>query len=158
MRSPALGTEGIASTILRKRSDTQLRSVLFTPAGTSPESRRCEIQKRLSTSPNMLLPPEAPTASNHEQKTFGGVPMHRFLAVAALSAAVSMLSACGTSDRPLDRAGGGAAVGAGTGAAIGAIFGGVGAIPGALIGAAVGGGTGYVTDERTVDLGKPVWQ
>ena len=83
--------------------------------------------------------------------------MNRIVVGVALIGVVA-LGACGTSDRPLDRTGGGAAVGAGTGAAIGALFGGVGAIPGALIGAAIGGGTGYVTDEKTVDLGKPVWQ
>ncbi len=74
-------------------------------------------------------------------KRFGGVAMHRFLTVAALGTVTLMLAACGTSDRPVDRAGG-AAVKPETGAAIG-VFGGVGAILGALIGAAVGGGTGY---------------
>lgn len=83
--------------------------------------------------------------------------MKSVVAVALVGSAL-MLSACGTDARPGDRAAGGAAVGAGTGAAIGAIFGGVGAIPGALIGAAVGGGTGYVTDDKTVNLGDPVWQ
>jgi hypothetical protein len=95
------------------------------------------------------------TTENNDRK--GNVPMSR-LTMAALAALSLTLAACGTSDRPVDRAGGGAAVGAGTGAAIGAIFGGVGAIPGALIGAAVGGGTGYVTDDKTVNLGDPVWR
>lgn len=66
------------------------------------------------------------------------------------------LAACGSS--PTDRTLGGAGIGAGAGAAVGALFGGVGAIPGALIGGALGGGTGLVTNERDIDLGKPVWR
>lgn len=65
---------------------------------------------------------------------------------------------CGTSERPADRAGGGAAIGAATGGAIGLAFGGIGAIPGALIGGAIGGTTGAVTDEQDVNLGEPVWR
>ena len=80
------------------------------------------------------------------------------LTTASVVAVAFALTACGSSNDQVDRAGGGAAVGAGTGAAIGAVFGGVGAIPGALIGGAVGGGTGLVTDERQVDLGPPIWQ
>jgi osmotically inducible lipoprotein OsmB len=87
-----------------------------------------------------------------------GVHAMKSVYAMAMIGAVLSFGACGSSDRPVDRAGGGAAVGAGTGAAIGAVFGGVGAIPGALIGAAVGGGTGYVTDEKTINLGDPVWQ
>lgn len=68
------------------------------------------------------------------------------------------LAACGSSERPVDRAGGGAAVGAASGAAIGAIFGGIGAIPGALIGGAVGATTGVVTQDKDVNLGEPVWR
>ncbi len=67
------------------------------------------------------------------------------------------LAACGSSQNQGDRALGGAGVGAAGGAAIGALFGGVGAIPGALIGAAAGGGTGYVTNEKQIDLGDPLW-
>ena len=68
------------------------------------------------------------------------------------------LAACGTSKDEGGRVGGGAVVGAATGAGIGAIFGGVGAIPGALIGGAIGAGTAAVTDEKQIDLGKPVWK
>ena len=82
----------------------------------------------------------------------------KIFTTASVAAVAFALTACGSSNDQVGRAGGGAAVGAGTGAAIGAIFGGVGAIPGALIGGAVGGGTGLVTNERQVDLGPPVWQ
>lgn len=68
------------------------------------------------------------------------------------------LAACGPARERDDRVVGGAAVGAATGAGVGAIFGGIGAIPGALIGGAVGAGTGAVTDEKDIDLGKPVWK
>ncbi len=69
---------------------------------------------------------------------------------------VLSLSACGSSRD--DRVLGGTAVGAATGAGVGAIFGGIGAIPGALIGGAIGAGTGAVTEQKDVDLGKPVWK
>jgi len=73
-----------------------------------------------------------------------------------LCASLLALAACGSNQG--DRTVGGAAVGAGSGAAVGAIFGGVGAIPGALIGAAAGGTTGAVTNEKQIDLGRPVWR
>ncbi len=80
------------------------------------------------------------------------------LAKSALLATSLALAACGTSERPVDRAGGGAAIGAASGAAIGAAFGGIGIIPGALIGGAVGGTTGAVTRDKDVDFGEPVWR
>ena len=76
----------------------------------------------------------------------------------AIATLVFGLAACGTSERPVDRAGGGAGVGAASGAAIGALFGGIGIIPGALIGGAVGGATGAVTKDEDVNLGEPVWR
>lgn len=71
-------------------------------------------------------------------------------------AAALTLAACGSNRE--DRIASGAGVGAASGAAVGAIFGGLGAIPGALIGAGIGGVTGGVTDQKDVDLGKPVWR
>ncbi len=77
--------------------------------------------------------------------------------VAAVTVALTLsLAACG-GDRG-DRVAGGAGVGAASGAAVGAVFGGIGAIPGALIGAGVGAAGGAVTDQKDVDLGKPVWR
>lgn len=75
---------------------------------------------------------------------------------AAVAALTLSLAACG-SDRG-DRVASGAGVGAASGAAVGLLFGGVGAIPGALIGAGVGAAGGAVTDQKDVDLGKPVWR
>jgi len=82
----------------------------------------------------------------------------RAISKLTLAALLLGLAACGTSERPVDRAGGGAGVGAASGAAIGLLFGGIGAIPGALIGAAVGGTTGAVTTDDDVNLGDPVWR
>ncbi len=64
------------------------------------------------------------------------------------------LSACGntTQDRALSGAGIGAAAGAVGGLLLGA------PVEGALIGGAVGAGTGAVTDEKQIDLGKPLWK
>ncbi len=76
--------------------------------------------------------------------------------VAALAAVSLSLAACGA-DRG-DRVASGAGVGAASGAAVGAIFGGIGAIPGALIGGGIGAASGAVTDQKDVDLGKPVWR
>jgi osmotically inducible lipoprotein OsmB len=84
-------------------------------------------------------------------------PLRLYAATLILTTAC-VLSACGSSDRPVDRAAGGAGIGAGAGAAVGLLFGGIGAIPGALIGGAVGGTTGAVTDEEDINLGQPVWQ
>ena len=66
------------------------------------------------------------------------------------------VAACGS--RTDDRAATGAGIGAGTGALVGLAFGGLGVIPGPLIGAGVGAGTGAVTNERQIDLGKPVYR
>lgn len=78
--------------------------------------------------------------------------------IPCLLVTATVVAGCGTANRPVERAGGGAAVGAAGGAAVGAIFGGIGAVPGALIGAAAGGATGAVTNERQVDLGEPIWR
>ncbi len=66
-----------------------------------------------------------------------------------------LLAACGqtTGDRALS----GAGIGAGVGALGSAVAGGSGTT-GALIGAGVGAAAGALTDERDVNLGKPVWR
>ena len=64
------------------------------------------------------------------------------------------LSACGSSTG--DRALSGAGIGAAAGAIGGALVGAPGT--GAAIGAAAGAGVGAATDEKDVDLGKPVWR
>jgi osmotically inducible lipoprotein OsmB len=75
---------------------------------------------------------------------------------ALLVASALALGACGTTQG--DRAASGAAIGAGTGGLIGLAFGGVGAGAGAFVGAAIGAGTGAFTNERQVNLGKPLWR
>lgn len=73
----------------------------------------------------------------------------------ALALAVMLgLTACGntTGDRMLS----GAAIGGGTGLVGGLIFG--APLTGAAIGAGVGAAAGGLSDERQVDLGRPLWQ
>ncbi len=64
------------------------------------------------------------------------------------------LTACGntTSDRMLS----GAAIGGGTGLIGGAIFG--APLTGAVVGAGVGAAAGGLSDDRQIDLGRPLWQ
>lgn len=64
------------------------------------------------------------------------------------------LAGCGTSKT--DRALSGAGIGAATGAVGGAILGSPGA--GAVLGGAAGAATGVLTDEDSIDLGKPWWR
>jgi hypothetical protein len=73
----------------------------------------------------------------------------------ALSAALSLLAACGTD--PGDRTEGGAAGGAASGAAIGLLGGPIGVVAGLVIGGGAGALTGAVTGPKTVDLGSPPW-
>ena len=74
----------------------------------------------------------------------------------ALLAVVALLgvAACGSSTS--DRAISGAGIGAGAGAAAGLLVG--DPVTGALIGGALGGATGALTDEKKINLGKPVWK
>lgn len=74
---------------------------------------------------------------------------------AVLGLCVVALGACG--NMPEERAISGAGIGAGAGAALGAVTG-MSVVTGALIGAAGGALTGALTDDRQVNLGKPVWQ
>jgi hypothetical protein len=75
---------------------------------------------------------------------------------AGLAAALLVaLAACGTSKT--DRGLSGGAIGAGLGAAGSAVTGGS-ALGGAALGGAVGAATGVLTDDKDVDLGKPVWK
>ncbi|MEX2615957.1 MAG: glycine zipper family protein [Alphaproteobacteria bacterium] len=64
------------------------------------------------------------------------------------------LAGCGSSTG--DRALSGAGIGAAAGAVGGALLGSPGT--GAAVGAAVGAGVGAATDEKDVDLGKPLWR
>jgi hypothetical protein len=74
---------------------------------------------------------------------------------AILLATAFLLSACGSSTG--DRGLSGAGIGAAAGTALGAVTG-LGIIEGALIGAGAGGLTGALTDEDTINLGKPWWE
>jgi hypothetical protein len=73
----------------------------------------------------------------------------------ALAFAAGLLAACGSTTT--DRALSGGAIGAGAGALGGAALGGS-PVTGALLGGAVGAGAGALTDQRDVDLGRPVWR
>lgn len=66
---------------------------------------------------------------------------------------VTMLAGCGSTDK--DRAVSGGGIGAGLGAAAGLLIG--GPLGGFVLGGAVGTATGLVTDQDTIDLGKPIW-
>jgi Ca2+/Na+ antiporter len=72
------------------------------------------------------------------------------LAIAALT-----LAACGntTGDRALS----GAAIGAGAGLAVGAVTGAT-LLQGAVVGGALGAAAGALTDNRQINLGRPVWR
>ncbi len=76
--------------------------------------------------------------------------------VLAVMTAIALigLSACGQTKA--DRAISGAGIGAGVGAVGGLLMG--DPLTGALIGGAVGGAAGGLTDQNTIDLGKPVWR
>lgn len=71
-----------------------------------------------------------------------------------LGIALLALAACGNT--PGDRALSGAGIGAATGAVGGALLG--SPVTGAVVGGAVGAGVGGLTDEKDIDLGKPIWK
>lgn len=75
--------------------------------------------------------------------------------ITASLAAMLLLSACGqtTGDRALS----GAGLGAGVGAVGSAVTGGS-ALTGAVVGGAVGAAAGALTNERDVNLGRPIWR
>jgi osmotically inducible lipoprotein OsmB len=75
----------------------------------------------------------------------------------AMIATVSafLLAGCGSTTQ--DRAISGGALGAGVGAGAGALTGGS-VLGGALLGGAAGAAGGALTDQRDVDLGRPVWR
>jgi peptidoglycan hydrolase-like protein with peptidoglycan-binding domain len=78
------------------------------------------------------------------------------LRVASLCLVLALcVTACGSSKG--DRTASGAGIGAAGGAVVGAVTG-LSIVEGAVIGAAVGGATGYLTDEETINLGKPAWE
>ncbi len=66
-----------------------------------------------------------------------------------------LLAACGTT--PQDRVLSGAGLAAAGGAVLGAVTG-LAIVPGVVIGAAAGGVVGFLTDEGTINLGKPLWK
>ena len=75
--------------------------------------------------------------------------------MAVMAAAVMALAGCGATTE--DRAISGGALGAGVGAGAGALTGGS-VLGGALLGGAAGAAGGALTDQRDVDLGRPVWK
>lgn len=79
----------------------------------------------------------------------------KILAATTCGSLLMATAACGntTSDRALS----GGALGAGVGA-VGSSLAGGSAVTGALVGGAVGAGAGALTDERDVNLGKPLWR
>ncbi|MET0546730.1 MAG: YMGG-like glycine zipper-containing protein [Caulobacterales bacterium] len=81
------------------------------------------------------------------------IRVHKYMMSAAIASMLA-LSACGTSTT--DRAASGALIGAAGGAAIGSASGNTG--KGAIIGGAAGAAAGAATNERDVNLGKPVWR
>ena len=74
---------------------------------------------------------------------------------AAMIAVLTILAACG--DRPGERALSGAGIGAGVGAVGGAILGGD-PVTVAAVGGAVGAAAGGLTEEKDINLGKPIWK
>ncbi len=81
--------------------------------------------------------------------------LYQPLLATGLLAAALALSACGNTTQ--DRAMSGAGLGAAGGAAVGAATGG-NLLGGALLGGAAGAAAGALTDEKDVNLGKPVWK
>ena len=73
---------------------------------------------------------------------------------AMFCATALVLSACGSTVG--DRALSGAAIGAGAGAVGGALLG--DPATGAIVGAAAGAAVGGLTDERDINLGRPIWR
>lgn len=80
--------------------------------------------------------------------------MTRTHPVVAILFSALILTACGhsTGDRGLSGAGIGAGVGLIGGALVGA------PVEGALIGGAAGAAAGVLTDNRQINLGKPIWR
>lgn len=81
--------------------------------------------------------------------------MHAILRGCAIIGLIGSLAACGTT--PEERGITGAGLGAAGGAIIGAVTG-LTVLQAALIGTGVGGATGLLTDESTLDLGRPIWE
>jgi osmotically inducible lipoprotein OsmB len=81
--------------------------------------------------------------------------MMRYTQLLSLCIIAVLVTACG--NNRTDRALSGAGIGAGAGAIAGAITGGS-ATTGALIGAGLGAAGGGLTDQKDVDLGKPIWK
>lgn len=82
--------------------------------------------------------------------------MAQWKPIALVCVAAFALAACGST--PTDRGLSGGAIGAASGAIAGALIPGLSVGTGAAIGAGVGVLSGVLTDERQLNLGKPVWQ
>ncbi len=80
--------------------------------------------------------------------------MNRIVLALTLAVSASALAACGSSTG--DRAISGGSIGAGVGALGGFLVG--APLEGALIGGAVGAGAGALTNEKNINLGKPIWR
>ena len=83
-----------------------------------------------------------------------GHNMNNIIRTALLLASLGTLAACGQSTG--DRAISGAGIGAGVGAVGGLLVG--APLEGAAIGAGVGAGAGALTNQRQINLGRPVWR
>lgn len=81
--------------------------------------------------------------------------MPRPLALASLALAVLLIGGCGNTTG--DRAISGAMIGAGAGLAVGAVTGAT-LLEGAVVGGALGAAAGALTDNRQIDLGRPLWR
>jgi hypothetical protein len=82
--------------------------------------------------------------------------LKRSLTIGAIIGLALLTGACGA-DR-FDRTVTGAGIGAATGAGIGLIGGPIGVGTGAVVGAGVGAGVGLATNQRQLDLGKPIYR
>lgn len=80
--------------------------------------------------------------------------MNNPIRAAVLLATLASLAACGQSTG--DRAISGAGIGAGVGALGGLLVG--APLEGAAIGGVVSAGTGALTNDRQINLGRPIWR
>ncbi len=81
--------------------------------------------------------------------------MHAIMRGCAILTLIGGLAACGTT--PEERGITGAGLGAAAGAIIGAVTG-LSVLEASLIGSGIGGATGLLTDEGTLNLGRPIWE
>jgi osmotically inducible lipoprotein OsmB len=82
--------------------------------------------------------------------------MQRNLLILAALGTSLLLGGCG--GNRFDRTVTGAAIGAASGAGAGLLLGPVGVASGALVGAGAGAGVGLATNERQINLGRPIYR